>query len=77
MKRSGTLAPQTFLDEADGFADAAGPRLAVTGEHDVRIDALDPLQRFAREREIAPEGRELRSDLPRENVQRRKRIPDE
>src|SRR6266566_7603144 len=64
LKRSGTAAPmlvrrRSLSDEPDCFGHAARPGLAVTGKHDVRIDRLDPLQRFARAREIAPKGREL------------------
>src|SRR4029077_1624661 len=67
----------SFLDDADCFADAAGPRLSVTGKHDVRVEVFDLLERFARASEVAPERRELRPGLPREHVQRCERVADE
>src|SRR2546427_5842029 len=81
LKRSGTAAPmlvrRTFSDETDRFADAARPRLSVPGQHDVRLDVIESLQRLQGTREIAAEWRELRSDLPRKDVQRRERIANE
>src|SRR5438093_3142578 len=79
LKRSGTAAPmlvrRRFLsDEADRLGYAAGPGLAVSRKHYVRFDSLNSLQRLARPREVAPEGRELRPGLSREHVQRRERI---
>src|SRR5882672_9633318 len=78
LNRSGIAAPmlvrRTFLDEPDCLRHPARPRLAVTGKHHVRFDGLDSPERFARAREIAPEGRELRPGLPRENVQRCERV---
>src|SRR2546426_4274169 len=79
LKRSGTAAPmlvrrRSLPDQPDCFGHAARPGLAVTGKDGVRVDGLDPLQRFARAREIAPERGELRPGLPREHVQGRERV---
>src|SRR5438477_5444819 len=78
LNRSGTAAPmlvrRSCADEADRFAEAARPRLAVPGKHQVRVDGLDPLERFARLGEVASEGRELRPGLSREHVQGCERV---
>src|SRR2546422_10287256 len=81
LKRSGTAAPmlvrRSLTDPTYRLAAAAGPGLSVSRQHDVRCDGLKSLQRFSRAHKIAPEWRELRSDLPREDIQCRERVANE
>src|SRR2546430_15117897 len=78
LNRPDTSAPmlvrRSFMDEPDRFGHATCPRLAVTGQHEIGLDRLDSLERFASSRKVAPEGRELRPGLPRKHVQRCERV---
>src|SRR5436190_22777997 len=81
LKRSGTAAPmlvrRSFLDESDCLGHAADPRLPMSGQHELRLDAFEAGEGLAGPREIRAERRELRPGLAREHVECREGVADE
>jgi hypothetical protein len=67
----------SFADQSDRLMDAARPRLAVPGKHEVGGDPFEAGQRRHRLGSIGGERRDLRAASPRRHRVRRERVTDE